>query len=248
MAEDATYIIVKNSKIAKDVFCMRLSGPSGAMRAPGQFVNLQLPGLYLRRPFSVSRWDADGLEIVYKVVGEGTAQMAAMAPGRQLKALAGLGRGFGAAPAKGRRALLVGGGVGAPPLYALARALCAAGAAPAVALGFASAEDVFFQEEFEALGCGVLLATEDGSRGSPGYVTALLDGLDFGYYYACGPNAMLAALHALAESRGIEGQLSFEARMGCGFGACMGCSCHTQFGPKRVCADGPVFTSREVKF
>lgn len=247
MKQNAVYTVQHNNPLANAVYQMRLAGPTEAFTAPGQFVNLKLAEFYLRRPFSVCDWDDEGFSIIYKVLGRGTAHMAGYAPGTQLNALVGLGNGFQleGAPQTGG-VVLVGGGVGVPPLYALAKGLAAAGTVPTVALGFASAADVFFGQEFAALGCPVQLATEDGTAGRQGLVTTVLEELNYRYYYACGPNAMLAAVWQMGQQKQAEGQLSFEERMGCGFGACMGCSCHTKNGPARVCAEGPVFLSQEV--
>lgn len=249
MKKNAIYTVQSNVNIAKDVYIMRLLGPTDCITAPGQFINIQLGGFYLRRPISVCRWDAEGIEIIYKVLGRGTAQMALYAPGTQLDVLAGLGNGFNPElPPQEVRVVLVGGGVGVPPLYGLALFLKRRGITPKVVLGFASAQDVFFEEEFRALGCEVEIATEDGTRGTKGYVTNALQAMEYDFYYCCGPQAMLHALHTLGAQKGAEGQLSFEERMGCGFGACMGCSCETLVGPRRVCVDGPVFNSGEVAF
>lgn len=248
MAENAIYKLRFNKKIADDIFLMRLEGPTGAITAPGQFVNVRIEGFYLRRPLSVCDWDDEGITLIYKVVGGGTARMAMFAPGTELDLLTGLGNGFATHPAEGRQVVLAGGGCGVPPLYGLAKALLAVGVTPTVMLGFGKAGDVFFRREFEALGCDTIVTTEDGSAGVRGFVTTPMAALDYSYYYSCGPHAMLAAVHALGAQKGVEGQLSFEEKMGCGFGACMGCSCHTLVGDKRVCVDGPVFLSREVSF
>lgn len=248
MTKQAVYTVQKNQKIARDVYLMRLAGPTGAITAPGQFINIKLAGFYLRRPISVCSWDAAGIDIIYKILGRGTAHMATLPPGSRLDVLVGLGNGFNTAAARGKAVALAGGGVGIPPLYGLAQKLVAEGTVPHVALGCAGAADVFYQEEFEALGCVVAVATEDGSAGSCGFVTHLLQNMQYQYYFTCGPAAMLRAVYALGKEKGAAGQLSFEERMGCGFGACMGCSCHTLVGPKRVCVDGPVFVSGEVCF
>lgn len=248
MQLQAIYAVKYNVAIARDVYAMRLLGPTHCFTAPGQFINVQIEGFYLRRPFSVCRWDSKGLEIIYKTLGTGTAHLALFGPGTQLDVLAGLGNGFDAAAAGGKRILLVGGGVGVPPLYALAAVLRARGQRPVVALGFQSAADAFYIDEFIKLGCETIVATEDGSLGEKGFVTQIMKSQAFDYYYSCGPNAMLEAVYRLGEEMGAEGQLSFEERMGCGTGACMGCSHKTKDGYKRVCADGPVFTSREVVF
>lgn len=248
MPVNAIYNVEKNTNIAKDVFTMRLSGPTECLTQPGQFLNIKLSGFYLRRPISICDWDENGVTIIYKILGKGTAQMAQYAPGTQLDILNGLGNGFSLAEAKGKKTVLVGGGVGVPPLYGLAKQLAQQGQAPQVVLGFRSREDIFYAKELEALGCTVAIATEDGTQGEKGFVTGPLAKLDFEYYYTCGPQAMLHAVYATAKEKGAQGQLSFEERMGCGFGACMGCSCHTLTGAKRVCVEGPVFPSQEVMF
>ena len=233
--------IGKNALLAPDVYEMTLVGDASAITAPGQFINIRLDGLYLRRPISVCDWGEGWIRVIYKVVGKGTAQMAQMTPGQKLDVLTGLGNGYDLAPARGKRIALVGGGVGIPPLYGLAKRL--GGEAFCCALGFNRASEIFYAEEFAQYG-KVVLTTADGSAGVRGFVTDALRQLDYDYYFACGPEAMLRAVHAL----GREGQLSFEARMGCGFGACMGCSCETLAGPKRICVDGPVMRSGEVRF
>lgn len=233
--------IGKNALLAPDVYEMTLVGDASAITAPGQFINIRLDGLYLRRPISVCDWGEGWIRVIYKVVGKGTAQMAQMTPGQKLDVLTGLGNGYDLAPAWGKRIALVGGGVGIPPLYGLAKRL--GGEAFCCVLGFNRASEIFYAEEFAQYG-KVVLTTADGSAGVRGFVTDALRQLDYDYYFACGPEPMLRAVHAL----GKEGQLSFEARMGCGFGACMGCSCETLAGPKRICVDGPVMRSGEVRF
>lgn len=233
--------IGKNALLAPDVYEMTLVGDASAITAPGQFINIRLDGLYLRRPISVCDWGEGWIRVIYKVVGKGTAQMAQMTPGQKLDVLTGLGNGYDLAPARGKRIALVGGGVGIPPLYGLAKWL--GGEAFCCVLGFNRASEIFYAEEFAQYG-KVVLTTADGSAGVRGFVTDALRQLDYDYYFACGPEPMLRAVHAL----GKEGQLSFEARMGCGFGACMGCSCETLAGPKRICVDGPVMRSGEVRF
>lgn len=233
--------IGKNALLAPDVYEMTLVGDASAITAPGQFINIRLDGLYLRRPISVCDWGEGWIRVIYKVVGKGTAQMAQMTPGQKLDVLTGLGNGYDLAPARGKRIALVGGGVGIPPLYGLAKQL--GGEAFCCVLGFNRASEIFYAEEFAQYG-KVVLTTADGSAGVRGFVTDALRQLEYDYYFACGPEPMLRAVHAL----GREGQLSFEARMGCGFGACMGCSCETLAGPKRICVDGPVMRSGEVRF
>ncbi len=244
MEKRSLYTIWENTPIAQDVFRLRLAGDGGWVQRPGQFVNIALSGKYLRRPISVCDWEQDGLTLIYKVVGSGTAQMASMRPGQTLDLLTGLGNGFDTAPARGQRILLAGGGVGVPPRYGLARTLRGQGESVQCVLGFRSACDVFYRREFEALGCGVFVTTDDGSCGEHGFVTDVMKKLDYDYYFACGPQPMLKAVHGA----GGRGQLSFEERMGCGFGACMGCSCQTLTGSKRICVDGPVLLSEEVRF
>ena len=233
------YEITDNRQIAPGVWRMALAGDTSAITRPGQFVNLRLEGLFLRRPISVCDWNGEGLTIIYKVVGRGTAALSGMVPGQRLDALSGLGNGYDldACP---REPVLAGGGVGVPPLYGLARRLIEAGKRPSVALGFNRADEVFYQREFEALGVPVAVATVDGSAGVKGFVTdAFPEGA---YVCACGPEPMLRAVYRRASG----GQFSFEARMGCGFGACMGCTCQTIAGPKRICKEGPVLMYADI--
>lgn len=239
--EQRRFAVLENEETAPGAWRMRLGGDAGAFTAPGQFINLRLPGRYLRRPISVSDWTAESVTLYYKVVGGGTADLAALTPGAELDALTGLGTGFD--PARcGARPLLVGGGIGAAPLVGLARLLVGAGKRPEVVLGFNSAAEVFCRGVFEALGLAPRITTVDGSLGTRGLVTdALPEGAD--YVYACGPTAMLRALSARCAK---AGEYSLEARMGCGFGACMGCTIETAAGPKRVCREGPVFRREEL--
>lgn len=239
--KQSTYTILENRQIAKATFLMRLQGDTSAFTTPGQFLNLSLPGYYLRRPFSICDWQAGEATIIYKVLGQGSGEMTAFAPGVTLDVLTGLGKGFNL-DKSGDRPLLIGGGVGVPPLYRLARELVARGRQVTVALGFGSVDEVFYQEEFSALGAQVQVATMDGSAGTQGLVTDVCDLDACSYFYACGPTAMLKAI---CEQAPGPGELSLEERMGCGFGACMGCTVITQEGPQRVCKEGPVFT-REV--
>lgn len=235
------YTICENSPLTPDVYRVVLAGDTGPVTAPGQFVNIQLQGLYLRRPISVCDVQGDRLTLIYKVVGRGTERLSQMVPGEALDALAGLGNGYDLT-CSGDRPVLIGGGVGVPPLYWLARRLLAQGSRVCVCLGFNRASEVFYSDEFRALGCDVRLATVDGSLGERGFVTDILPD-DPTHYYACGPEPMLRAVHrALA----CDGQLSFEARMGCGFGACMGCTVETVGGYKRICRDGPVLWKGEI--
>ena len=236
------YTILSNEKIAKDVYKMVLDGDTSAITAPGQFVNIKLEGLYLRRPISVCDYDKDTLTLIYKVVGEGTRRMAEMEAGVLLDTLTGLGNGYDTKKS-GDAPLLIGGGVGVPPMYNLARKLIAEGKAVSVILGFNSKDDVFYEEEFKALGAAVYVATADGSYGTHGFVTDVMAGLDYSYFYTCGPEPMFRALDKIAKT---SGQYSFEERMGCGFGACMGCSCKTLTGNKRICKEGPVMEREEI--
>lgn len=248
MKQKVTATIQENKCIAKDVYSMRLLCPTAALQKSGQFINILLDGFYLRRPISVCDWDENSITIIYKILGKGTAELALFEAGKQLDILVGLGNGFDIAQGKGKKVVLVGGGVGVPPLFNLAKQLIAVGTVPTIVLGFRSDEDAFYEKKFADLGCEVLLATEDGSAGKKGYVTTILQEMDYDYYFTCGPTAMLQAIYALSEEKKAQGQLSFEERMGCGFGACMGCSCHTKSGSKRVCVEGPVFVSEEVLF
>ena len=233
--------IVKNVALTADVYKMELAGDTSAVTAPGQFVNIKLEGKFLRRPISVNDCVDGVLTIIYKVVGEGTAQMAKMLPGEKLDILTGLGNGYDLADA-GEHPVLLGGGVGVPPLYMLAKQLIAAGKRVSVVLGFNKASEVFYADEFKALGADVTVTTVDGSMGVKGFVTDALPA-DYTYSYTCGPEPMLKAVYRATNT---SGQMSFEERMGCGFGACMGCSCKTITGYKRICREGPVMRKEEI--
>ena len=233
--------IIENTALTASVYRMRLAGDTSAITAPGQFVNIKLDGKFLRRPISVCDVEHGVLTIVYKVVGAGTAQMAEMPIGDTLDILTGLGNGYDLTTA-GERPLLLGGGVGVPPLYMLAKQLIAAGKDVTVILGFNKADEIFYEKEFEALGAKVIVATADGSYGVKGFVTDALP-LDYTYFYTCGPEPMLKAVWRATNT---SGQMSFEERMGCGFGACMGCSCKTLTGYKRICREGPVMRKEEI--
>ena len=236
------YVIEENEAIARNTYRMVFSGDASAFMAPGQFLNLQVSGLYLRRPFSVCEWEEGRVTIVYKVVGAGTQKMTTFKRGREVDVLTGLGNGFDTA-LSGPRPLLIGGGAGVPPLLMLCKALIKEGKQPTVAMGFGTAGEAFFQEAFLSLGVKVNIATLDGSLGAKGVVldACRMDACTF--FYACGPVAMLKAVCAASCS---DGQVSLEERMGCGFGACMGCTVITQEGPKRVCKEGPVFGKGEL--
>ena len=236
-----TFTVTANEALAPGVWRMALAGDTAAITGPGQFVDLALPGRFLRRPISVCDWTGDEVVLVYKVVGQGTAQMSQMGAGTQLDVLTGLGNGYDL-DRSGDRPLLVGGGVGIPPLYALAKRLLAQGKRPTAVLGFNTAAEIFLADEFRALGIETVVTTVDGSAGVRGFVT---DGMPEGltYVYTCGPEPMLRAVYEKSET---SGQFSFEERMGCGFGACMGCTCRTKYGNKRICKDGPVLVKEEI--
>ena len=234
------FTITENTALTATVYKMVLAGDTDGITT-GQFVNILLDGLYLRRPISVCDCQGGKLTLVYKVVGKGTAQMAAMTAGQTLDVLTGLGNGYDIAKA-GDHPLLLGGGVGVPPLYMLARLLREQGKAVSVVLGFNTADEVFYEQEFKALGCDVTVATADGSHGVKGFVTDALPA-DYSYFYTCGPEPMLKAVYRATTT---SGQFSFEERMGCGFGACMGCSCKVITGYKRICKDGPVLEKEEI--
>lgn len=241
--------ILTNQQLAKDVYRMTLTGDTCGIR-PGQFVNIKLDGLYLRRPISVCDCVGCVLTLIYKVVGKGTELMSKMTQCEELDVLSGLGNGYDLTKS-GETPLLIGGGVGVPPLYMLCRKLVEEGRHPTVVLGFNKAEEVFYPNEFAALGAEVKVATVDGSVGVKGFVTdaiaALSDeGKKFSYFYTCGPEPMLKAVYNSPVLDGVEGEFSFEERMGCGFGACMGCSCKTVTGYKRICKDGPVLEKKEI--
>ncbi len=236
------FTLTRSRPLTRDTWELTLAGDTSAVTAPGQFVNIALPGKFLRRPISVCDWTDGGLTLLVKEAGEGTRELVRLPPGTELDVLSGLGNGFDLSQAE---AVLVGGGIGAAPLYGLARRMLAEGRTPPVVLGFRSKQDAFYLEEFAALGCQTLTATEDGSLGTRGFVTDVLKALpDCRHILTCGPTPMLKAVWALPQITG--GQFSFEARMACGFGACVGCTIRTANGPRRVCRDGPVFRKEEI--
>ena len=239
--KQSIFEIVSNEALTNSVYKMVLSGDTSDITNCGQFVNIQLDGMYLRRPISVCDYDEKTLTIVYKVVGKGTEAMAAMAAGTKLDILTGLGNGYDLTLA-GDRPVLLGGGVGVPPMYNLAKKLREMGKEVRVILGFNVKSEIFYEEEFKALGCEVCVTTVDGSYGVKGFVTDALPE-DYTYFYTCGPEPMLKAVYRASKT---SGQMSFEERMGCGFGACMGCSCKTLTGYKRICKDGPVMKKEEI--
>ena len=233
--------IIENTQLNSSVFKMRLQGDVSDITASGQFVNIQLEGHYLRRPISVCDVDSDSVTILYKVVGHGTEQMSKMAVGKELDVLTGLGNGYDLS-LSGDEPLLLGGGVGVPPLYLLAKKLIKDNKKVHVVLGFNTKDEVFYEQEFKDLGAEVTVTTVDGSYGVKGFVTDALPD-NYTHFYTCGPEPMLKAVF---RSTKTDGQFSFEERMGCGFGACMGCSCKTVTGYKRICKDGPVLLKEEI--
>ena len=240
--KQSIFEILSNTALTDSVYKMVLAGDTSAITAAGQFVNIQLDGMFLRRPISVCDYDEKTLTIVYKVVGKGTEAMSAMTAGKKLDILTGLGNGYDLSMS-GDRPVLLGGGVGVPPMYNLAKKLLAQSKEVTVILGFNTKSEIFYEEEFKNLGCNVIVATADGSYGVKGFATTPLADLHYTYFYTCGPEPMLKAVY---KATSTSGQMSFEERMGCGFGACMGCSCKTLTGYKRICKDGPVMKKEEI--
>ena len=236
------FTVRENVALTKTVYKMKLEGDVSEITSPGQFVNIKLDGKYLRRPISVCDCENGVLTLIYNVVGKGTEQMAEMTAGQELDILTGLGNGYNT-DLSGDKPVLLGGGVGVPPLYMLAKKLIAQGKEVTVILGFNTKEEIFCEEDFKALGAKTIVATADGSYGVKGFVTDALKDVDYTYFYTCGPEPMLKALF---KATATSGQLSFEERMGCGFGACMGCSCKVITGYKRICKDGPVLEKEEI--
>ena len=234
--------IKENVALTSNVYRMLLEGDVSGVTNCGQFVNIKLDGLFLRRPISVCDCEDGVLTLIYKVVGKGTEQMSRMVAGETLDVLTGLGNGYNLAKS-GHAPLLIGGGAGVPPMYLAAKKLVAKGVIPTVILGFNTECEVFYREKFEALGCKVMITTADGSVGIKGFVTNAMEGLDYSYFYTCGPLPMLKAVYNASLT---DGEFSFEERMGCGFGACMGCTCETKYGYKRICRDGPVLSKEEI--
>ena len=240
--KQSIFTVLSNEKIAVNTFKTVLEGDTSAITASGQFVNIKLDGFYLRRPISVCDYDGESLTIIYKVVGKGTEYMSELSEGDKLDILTGLGNGYDLTKS-GNNPLLIGGGAGVPPMYNLCRKLMVEGKKPTVIMGFNTSDEIFYEEEFKKLGADVIVATADGSKGVKGFVTDAMKGVSYSYIYTCGPEPMLKAVYNAAES---GGQFSFEERMGCGFGACMGCSCETKYGNKRICKDGPVLEKEEI--
>ena len=239
--KNCVFIIENNEKLTSNVYKMTLKGDCEGIKC-GQFVNIKLDGLYLRRPISVCDCVGDLLTLIYKVVGKGTEQMSLMGKGESLDLLTGLGNGYDLS-LSGDSPLLIGGGVGVPPMYMLCRQLIESGKSVKVILGFNTESEVFYKSEFEALGASVTVTTVDGSAGVKGFVTTPMAEMDYSYFYTCGPEPMLKAVYGASKT---SGQFSFEERMGCGFGACMGCSCKTITGYKRICKEGPVMKKEEI--
>lgn len=241
------FTIKEQRQLTSNVSFLRLEGDTTGISKTGQFVQIQLPGFYLRRPISINDWvngENGTLDLIYKVVGHGTESMKLLPDGTELDLLIGLGNGYNI-DGDEKKPLLIGGGVGVPPLYALCKALLKQGKQPSVVLGFNTASEVFWKDEFEALGVNVTVTTVDGSMGVKGFVTSAMDG-DFDYVYTCGPEPMFKAVYKVLDEKGLSGQFSFEERMACGFGVCMGCSCKTKYGNKRICKDGPVLVKEEI--
>ena len=238
------YRIRENRPLGGGMVKLRLEGDTSALVNPGQFADIRVPEKFLRRPISVCDWEEGTLTLVYRILGSGTAALAGLEPGAQLDLLTGLGNGYNLGLA-GKKPLLLGGGAGIPPLYGLCKRLLDRGAEPTVLLGYRSNRDVYLLEDFRALGVEVRVSTQDGSLGTRGVVTDLLEGLEYTFFYTCGPEPMYRAISRVIKT---PGEYSFEARMGCGFGACMGCSCETLTGTKRICRDGPVMESGEIKW
>ena len=236
------YEIKSNKQLTDSIFEMVLIGDTTSITAPGQFINIKLDGFYLRRPISICDYDDNSITIIYKVVGDGTEVMSKMNSGEKLDVLCGLGNGFDTSKSLDKP-VLIGGGVGVPPMYNLCKKLIAEGKIVTVILGFNKKDEIFYENDFRKLGADVKVTTVDGSYGIKGFVTDALKDTDYSYFYTCGPMPMFKAIESTAVT---SGQYSFEERMGCGFGACMGCSCKTKYGNKRICKDGPVLVREEI--
>ncbi|MDD2218061.1 MAG: dihydroorotate dehydrogenase electron transfer subunit [Eubacteriales bacterium] len=240
--KQSIYTVESNKLIASNVYEIVLSGDVSSIVSPGQFVNIKLDGLFLRRPISVADYSADSLTLLIKVIGEGTEALAAMKEGEKLDLLTGLGNGFDLG--KGSKSpLLIGGGIGCAPLFMLCKQLCDGGTKPTVVLGFNDKSEIFYEEQFKSLTPNVIITTVDGSGGVKGFATDVIANIDYDYFYTCGPEPMM---RAVSKAVVTDGQYSFEERMGCGFGACMGCSCKTKTGSKRICKEGPILESGDI--
>ena len=240
--KEVIFEVIENSHLKPNVMRLRLKGDCSAIERAGQFVDVQVAGQFLRRPFSVCDVEGDVLTVCYRINGQGTENLSRTPLGAKISVLTGLGNGFDLSLA-GDKPLLIGGGMGFPPMYITAKQLLAKGVKPTVILGFNTVGELLYEEEFRALGCEVLVTTVDGSYGVRGFVTDAMADLDYSYFYTCGPEPMFKAVHQRSKT---GGEFSFEARMGCGFGACMGCSCETLAGTKRICKDGPVMKKEEI--
>lgn len=239
---ESVFTVISNEKIAKNTYKMLLSGNTEDGR-PGQFVNIKIDGFFLRRPISVCDIEENTLTLIYKTVGAGTDKLSKTEKGEKLDILAFLGNGYDLSKS-GEAPLLIGGGVGVPPLFLLAKKLVKEGKKPTAILGFNSADEIFLKDEFEALGVKTFIATADGSVGTRGFVTDVMKNIGgYTYFYTCGPEPMLRAVYNESKT---DGEFSFEERMGCGFGACVGCTCKTKYGNKRICRDGPVLSKEEI--
>lgn len=251
MNRDVLLKIVENRRIATKTWMMKLKGDTRYITNPGQFVNLLIKGKYLRRPISVGDYISDEngeLILFYDVVGEGTAMIAEMHPGKNIQSLMGLGNGFDTEKDCLRPAL-IGGGIGTAPLLALAKKLLNNGKKPVAFLGFNTCNDIVLEKDLNEIGIETIISTADGSKGTKGYVTDACKNYEknnpgiLDYFYACGPTPMLKAV---CQEIKLPGELSLDERMGCGFGACMCCSVKTKDGAKRICKDGPVFKKEEL--
>lgn len=242
MLKQGIYEIKSNRMLAKNTYEMKLLGDTSAFSAPGQFLNIKLDGFFLRRPISVCDYDENSITIIYKTVGKGTEKMSGMKEGEKLDILTGLGNGFDTQKS-GTEPVVIGGGAGIPPMYKLAKELIAQGKTVSAILGFNGSDEVFYADEFKKIGAEVYITTVDGSVGKKGFVTDALKNIDYTFFYTCGPEPMLKAIYNASKTLG---ELSFEERMGCGFGACMGCSCKTKYGNKRICKDGPILEKEEI--
>lgn len=242
MMKQGIYEISENTLLVPSVYRMILKGDTSALTSPGQFVNIKIEGKFLRRPISVCDYDDETITLIYKVVGSGTELLSTMTAGETLDLLTGLGNGYNTEKS-GEKPLLIGGGVGIPPLYHLCKKLIGQGKKPTVILGFNKKEEIFYEDMFAQLGADTVVTTADGSYGVKGFVTDAMVNMDYDYFYTCGPEPMFRAIESVAKT---SGQFSFEERMGCGFGACMGCSCQTKYGTKRICKDGPVLCREEI--
>ena len=242
MLKQGIYEIKSNRMLAKNTYEMKLLGDTSAFSAPGQFLNIKLDGFFLRRPISVCDYDENSITIIYKTVGKGTEKMSGMKEGEKLDILTGLGNGFDTQKS-GTEPVVIGGGAGIPPMYKLAKELIAQGKTVSAILGFNGSDEVFYADEFKKIGAEVYITTVDGSVGTKGFVTDALKNIDYTFFYTCGPEPMLKAIYNASKTLG---ELSFEERMGCGFGACMGCSCKTKYGNKRICKDGPILEKEEI--